>query len=226
MMQPVVRRAVVAIQAILFTACLLLPAGCNILGAIAAKAPKPDIEAAYKGMRDQTVGVMVWADRNSTLVDWPQVQLHVGGMLQEKLKKAAALPETEDLIGIRFPYEAASFIRYQKERPALEAAAITDVAPKLGVSRLIYIEVESLSTRAADAFSLKLGQMEVDLKVIEVHDGKGTLAFEDRIRVQFPKKSTKEGELKYTDSQIYTGTIHAMTTELALRFIKHPDDSP
>jgi hypothetical protein len=202
----------------------LLPAGCNILGAAASKMPKPDIDAAYKGLGGQKVGIMVWADRNSTLIDWPQVQLHVGALLQEKLKKAAV--DSEELKGIAFPYEAASFVRYQKERPALEASSILDVAPKLGVSRLIYVEVGNLSTRAAEAFSLKLGQMDVNLKVIEIENNKAKLAFEDQIAVQFPRKSPKEGELKYTDGQIYTGTLNEITTEMALRFIRHPDESP
>ncbi|HEX8343039.1 MAG TPA: hypothetical protein VF624_19205 [Tepidisphaeraceae bacterium] len=203
---------------------LLLPAGCNLLGAAAAKMPKPDIDAAYKGLAGQKVGIMVWADGNSTLIDWPQVQLHLGAMLQEKLKKASK--DSKELAGISFPYEAASFVRYQKEHPALEASSILDVAPKLGVTRLIYIEVGNLTTRAAEAFSLKLGQMDANLKVIEIENNKAKLVFEDAMAVQFPRKSPKEGELKYSDSQIYTGTINEITTEMALRFIRHPDDTP
>jgi hypothetical protein len=210
--------------AVIFAACLLLPTGCNLLGAVAGKMPKPDIDAAYKGLANQTVGIMVWADRSTILIDWPSIQLDMGAMLQEKLKRAA--PESkDDLKGISFPYEAASFVRYQRERPALEVSSITDVAPKLGVSRLIYVEVNSISTRAAESFALKLGQGDVTLKVIEVEGGKAKVAYEDRITVQYPKRSPKEGELNRTDRNMYVGTIDSLTTELALKFIRHPDDS-
>ncbi|HEX8323114.1 MAG TPA: hypothetical protein VF595_04295, partial [Tepidisphaeraceae bacterium] len=60
-----------------FAVVLLLGlSGCNVLGALAAKAPRPDVDAAYKGLAGQTVGVMVWADRG-TQIDFSRLQLDV-----------------------------------------------------------------------------------------------------------------------------------------------------
>ena len=50
-------------------------------------------------------------------------------------------------------------MRYQLDHPEVDTMPIGDIAPRLGVSRLIYIEVERFSTRADASISLFRGSI-------------------------------------------------------------------
>ncbi|MGN6505848.1 MAG: hypothetical protein ACTHM6_09820 [Tepidisphaeraceae bacterium] len=217
-----------------FTKRLLLPTtlllaglaahGCNVLGAIAAKAPRPDIAAAYQGLAHQTVGVMIWADR-SLLMDWPNLPLDMSNSIVNKLQQAIDA-ESKDVEGLKFPYPPASYVKYQKEHPAIENEPITSVAPRLGITRLIYVEVNDLSTRSDNGVALFLGRMNCTMKVIEIKDGKAKVAYqEDNIHVQYPEFAPKEGMLNKDDRTMYGGALDMMTSEIVKRLIQHPDDS-
>jgi len=209
----------------LLAALPLLAAGCNILGAAAAKAPRPDIEAEYKGLAHHSVGVVVWADR-SLVTDWPTLQLDIANSIMSKLK-AAQDAKSKDLEGTTFPYPAASFVKYQKEHPGLDEMPIADVAPRFGVDRIIYIEVNDFSTRADGAVALYYGQIDLAMKILEVENGKGkSVLNEESIKSHFPDKATKEGVLNSSDRAMYGGTINAVTTDIVTKLIQHPDDSP
>jgi len=203
----------------------LLAAGCNIIGAAAAKAPRPDIAAVYNGLAHHSVGVVVWADR-SLVTDWPTIQLDIANSIMTKLKVAQEA-KSKELEGTTFPYPAASFVKYQKEHPGLEALPITEVAPRFGVDRVIYIEVNDFSTRADGAVALYLGKIDVAMKILEVDKGKSKSVYDEAsIKSQFPDKATKEGVLNSSDRAMYGGTINAVTTDIVTRLIQHPDDSP
>ena len=200
-------------------------AGCNVIGAIVAKMPKPEIEAAYKGLAGKTVGVMVYADRALT-TDWPNLQIDLGNGIISKLLIAQDA-KVKDVKGTTFPYPPASFVKFQKEHPEIENAPVTEVAPRLGVQRLIYVEVNSLSTRAEGAIALYLGKMDVTMHVIEVDaNGKAKSAYdEDRITAQFPEKATSEGVLNGNERMMYGGVLDSISTEVVKRLIQHPDDA-
>lgn len=200
----------------------LLLVGCNILGAAAAKMPKPDIDAAYKGMAGQKVGVMVWADRTLRL-DWPSLQIDLGNSLEKKIKDAQR-NEQEEFIGTTFPNPAVSYVRYQMEHPEIEGQPITEVAAKLGVTRLIYVEVIDLTTRPEGSIGMFRGDAEASMKVVEVEGGRAKIAYEDNgITAEFPRTSPKEGTPRGNDRMMYVGVIDSLTTQMAVRFFKHPD---
>jgi hypothetical protein len=210
----------------LATSAVLL-AGCNIIGAVAGKAPKPDILAAYKGLAGQSVGIMVYVDPDAAM-NWPTLQLDMGNYLQHKLKDAQTDESLEDLKGTTFPYEPRSFVRYQRENPGLEALPITDVAPKLGVDRLIYLQVNEFTTRAEGTITMYLGRINVTMQVIEVDPATRTaaIAYSDpNLKIKFPRKAPDEGMLSGNDRVIYQGTVDEITTELAVKFFRHPDYS-
>lgn len=201
--------------------------GCNIFGAIAGKAPKPDILAAYNGLAGKSVGVMVYVDPNAAM-NWPTLQLDLANYLQFKLKEAQKDEKLEDLKGTTFPYEPRSFIRYQREHPGLEAMPITDVAPKFGVDRLIYVQVNDFTTRADGTITMYLGKIDVTLQVVEIDNAKkyATVAYSDpNIRIKFPRKAPDEGLLSGNDRKIYQGTLDEISTDLAVKFFQHPDYS-
>src|SRR3954452_19673539 len=162
---------------------------CNVLGFAAAALPPPTIRPRYTGLVGQTVGVLVWTDRGIR-VDWPSLPLDTGNAIQSKLKKASA----HDLDKTAFPVEPASILRYQQDHPEVDVEGVLELAPQLGVSRLLYVEVDDFSTRAAASLDLYRGSLSGTLKVIEIKDGKAKVAYEEpNIRAIYPPKSPEEG---------------------------------
>ncbi len=200
---------------------LLLPllSGCNILGFAAQALPPPTIAPAYKGLEGQTCAVMVWADPGIR-IDFASIQIDVAAALQKKLTSAD--PKEKKFITGNWPLRPESIVRYQQNNPQLENFPITDVAVKLGVGRVIYVEVHELATRSEDSSQLYKGNIAGAVKVIEVKDGKGKIAYEESdITGTFPTKGPPEGTTNSNDYQIYIGTLDQFTTALANRFREH-----
>ena len=131
----------------------LLNAGCDLLAATAGKIlPGDTVQPKYLGLAGQSVGVMVWTDRGVQL-DYPTLSLDLANSVQHKLLEAK---DEDELKKSTFPLQPASIVRYQEDHPDLDVKDITEVAPRLGVSRLIYVEVEDFGMRrpaAVDLFS-------------------------------------------------------------------------
>ncbi len=215
-------------RALLLPVLLMLgAAGCNIIGAVAGKAPKPDILAAYKGLAGKSLAIWVYVDPEVNM-NYPALQLDIANSVDSKLKAAQKDESLKDLIGTTFPVQPRSVVRYQRENPGVEALPITDVAPKLGIDRLIYIQINDFSTRAPGTIAMYLGTIDATLQVVEIDraTGKASVAYtEPAMRLQYPEKSPAEGELNKNDSIMYVGTVDAISTEIAMRFFQHPDYS-
>jgi hypothetical protein len=209
---------------------LLLNSGCEQGGAIAgviAQAIPRHVDAAYKGMANQTVVVMVWMDR-AMKNDYPDVQLDIAASLQGKLIKEAATNKPELLKGTEFPVLTSTVIRNQEDHPEWENQPITETAAQFDCTRVIYLEIKDFATHAG-APELFRGTLKGDLKVIEItKDGnkyKGKVAFTDTdIAVDFPKDSPNDGLPIGTEYSITSGTVDAFTTEVAKRFYPHDED--
>ena len=205
-----------------FAFCLLpfLLGGCSIFGVAAQALPPTTIKPVYEGLRGQTVGVMVWVDRGLRM-DYPPLQIDVANATQLKLMNSKA----SQLKGTTFPVKPASIVKFQQDYPEVEAESIADVAPRLGVSRLIYIEVEDFGTRSHGAAELFRGSAEVTLRVIEVNRGAGKVAYEENgIAVTFPEKAPAEGIPNATDRKIYIGTVDALSSLIARKFVPYAEE--
>src|SRR5437764_6342318 len=67
-------------------ALLLGGTGCNVIGAAAQVLARPgDTDAAYKGLANQTVAVMVWVDRGPAL-DYPMLQSDIAKSMTINLR--------------------------------------------------------------------------------------------------------------------------------------------
>ncbi|MBV8779759.1 MAG: hypothetical protein JO353_00045 [Phycisphaerae bacterium] len=197
---------------------LLLPAGCQLFAAAAAVTPQLE-SARYNGLAGQSIGVMVWADRGIS-IDWPTIQLDMAGSIQSKLKTAQAA-KTKELKDSTFPVEPASIVRYQRDHPETESQDITEVAPKLNVSRLVYVEISDFRTRSAQAIELFRGSIDATVKIVEVNNGQAKIAYQEEIRAVFPKKSQPEGSIDGQDYPIYLGTIDSFTDSVMQMLMKH-----
>jgi hypothetical protein len=205
---------------------LLFTSGCKILGVLYAKtAPPPIIPAAYKGLTNQSVAIMVWAGEG-TMIDFPDVRLDIAGSLQTKLQQAVKT-KTKELVGVTFPTSPAAVVRFQQNHPELEAVTPAEVAAKLGARRVIYVELENLQTRSDASVELFRGSASATVKVIEIPEGaaKGTVAYDEgRIAAVFPPHAREEGRPDGNDFTYYRGTVDALTTELAKRFVPHEEE--
>jgi hypothetical protein len=208
----------------LLVLCLAgLCSGCQLLGVLASKAPDPTVGPKYKGLANQKVGVMVWADR-ATSIDWPHLQLDVTRGIQARLSDAAhAKNPPAELKGTTF-VAPESVVRYQQDHPEIETESVTDIAPRIDITRLIYLEINQFSTRPEESLELYRGSLSGNLKVVEVVNGRAKIAYqEDNIKVVYPEDSPEEGIPGGDDLQMYEKTLDAFSTQVANRFLTHTE---
>src|SRR5262249_21367891 len=152
---------------------------CEFPGIIAAKAlPADTVKPKYVGFASQSVGVMVWTDRG-VQVDYPSLGLDLANSVQRKLAEETK-NKKEELKGTFFPVQPASIARYQIDHPTLDFKDVTEVAPKLGVTRLIYLEVEDFGTRAPASVELYRGSMSTSLKVVEIDGDHAAIPYSEQ----------------------------------------------
>ena len=221
-----IRRLIFPFSIFLFP---FLISGCTVLGVAAYKLKPPEtIKPKYTNLVNQTVGIMVWADRGIR-IDWQNLQIDVGNGIEHKLKEQTlddkGKPKAKSLIGVTYPYPPASFARYQRDHPETEAMAITDVAPRLGVSRLIYVEIEDFATRSDQTVELFRGQAKATVRVLEIADGNAKVAHTwENVQVSWPPKIPPEGIPNAGDQRIYVGTVDLFSTEIAQLFYPYQVD--
>ena len=201
----------------------LTPAGCAVFGVAASALPVADVPARYTGLKGHSVAVMVWADRG-VQIDYPALRLDVASGVQAKLQQAKKARKNE-LRETTFPYPAASVVRFQEDHPEIADQQVVDVAPRLKVDRLIYVELHDLQTRADSSVDLYRGTALASVKVIAVDPstGKGKAVYEEsNIAAAFPPSAPPEGLPGLGDGRTYRGTVDRLTTLIAYRFFSHP----
>jgi hypothetical protein len=223
MMLPRRGTASVALRLCLVPLLTLLPAGCSILGLAATAVPEADVPARYTGLKDHSVAVIVWADRG-VQIDYPALRLDVATGVQAKLQQAKGAKKAE-LRNITFPHPAASVVRFQEDHPEWLEQQITEVAPRLKVDRVVYVELQNLETRADQAIDLFRGTALASIKVIAIdpETGRGKAVYEEsNISASFPPSVPPEGFPGLGDQRVYRGTVDRLTTLIAFRFFSHP----
>ena len=210
----------IALMGLVLLAC----AGCEPVGAVASKvAGDDDVPASYAGLKGQTVGVLVWADAG-IVIDHPRIFADIADSLQNKLQQAKDADVTE-LKGTKFLANN-KVLRFQDAHPESQADSAEQIALKLPLTRLIYVEVGSLSIHPNNSLDLSRGEALANVKVVEVANGKARSVYEnDNIRGVYPPNSPPEGMPGLDDDTVYHKSVDALTTELAKLFITHPEDT-
>lgn len=205
-----------ALLALLFTA-----SGCNVLGVAANAMPQANIPARYADLRGRSVAVLVWLPRGLE-VDYPALRLELTSAIQGKLQRAQAAGRGE-LKAATFPHTAASLVRFQEDHPELERTPIVTVAPRLGVQRLLYVELENFQTRSDQTVELFRGSATVAVRVVEIENGNAKVAYEaSGLTVTYPPTAPPEGLPNTGDSRISRGTVDLLSTAIAKQFYAHP----
>lgn len=205
-------------------ACLALAAACGCLeeGRSHGPAlfPRDDAPpaATYKGLDGQTCAIMVWPDW-AVSTDYPQLQMDLARSLHDRL--SARFAGKKGAAGATQFMNPASVVRYQREHPEFSALPITEVAPKLGAARVIYVEITAFETHSPTSIMLLRGRAQATLRVVEVAGGKAKVAFEDaRIEAYFPPDAP-DGVIatdKMHPRTIYAGVLARLADLLAARF--------
>lgn len=201
---------------------LALLSGCAIFGFLASRAPLPDTDAAYKGMTGETVAILVDADEAQRL-DFPNIEADIANAVQSHL----ILSKSKPLASTRFvdPY---SVVQFQRNHPELKGMPVTDVAPRLGATRVLYVELREFSTRSDVAVDLFRGSALGNVRVVEVtpnQPGSAKVTFkEDDIRAKFPAGQSEGQPLSdaVNPDTMYLGTVQTLALEIAERFYQHP----
>lgn len=209
-------------------AALLLPLltlalnGCEAIGAIGAKTVSTVIAPSYVGLKGQSIGVMVWADDGYRWDDNALV-LDVMQGVANKLKGAQARG-AEELKGATFPRAAGpdAIYAFQANHPEAAAEPITDVAPRLGVTRLIYIEINDFNLHSGAVVELTRGHLSGTVKVVEVTGRTARIVNPDTVEVTWPKQSPDEGLPGIERRDAYIGTVDAFCTAVVEKFVTHP----
>jgi hypothetical protein len=196
--------------------------------------PPADIAPAYKGLANQTVGVMVWVDRG-VRVDYPNLQADIARDLTTKLNQATKPRDPKDkaqseVANIRY-LDPMAIVRFQADHPELEGTPSKDVAVRLGVTRVIYLEVYSFETRPNESIDLFKGTLLSKMEVLEVSPPTAPGAAKvakiaytdgDMRSVYPPKRPEGVGGTDVNAEYIYRKTVDQYTTDVALTFITHP----
>ena len=202
---------------------MLTCAGCQLAGVAAAKLQgEEDISPAYSGLKGQRVAIMVWADEGVAM-DHPNIRADVADGLRGKLQQCIDA-ELDDLKNTTF-LSTAQVLRFQDAHPEAQADSAEQIALRFPATRLIYVEVESLSLHPSDSLDLSRGQVMADVKAVEVANGRAKLAYQiDSVGGVYPKQAPPEGMPGLSDELVYHKTIDLLTSELAKLFITHEAD--
>jgi len=214
-----------AASCIVFAIILAALSGCAAVSVVANAIPQT-VPPKYAGLAGQSVAVMVWADRG-TRIDYPNLQLDTAAAIQKLLLQAQSSSEAKEvLLNTTFPLEPRSVARYQLDHPEIEAMAITDFAPNLGITRLIYIEIEQFSTRSQMAIDMYRGSVTTTMTIVEVLGPKQARIVyqENDVRAVFPPKSKPEGVPVGRDDVMYNGVIKELAHEVVNRLVPYEQD--
>lgn len=215
------RPALVFMLSVLLAAGTCALYGCEAVGVVAnAASGNAQVAPSYTGLKGQRVGILVWVD-SAVAIDHPALQGEVARGLQDKLQQALNAKE-DNLKGVVLT-KADKILQFQEDHPELQNASAQEIAPQLNVTRLIYIEIQSLSLHPNRTVDLTRGSVIGDLKVLEVAGDKAQVAYqEDNVNVTYPPHTPPEGTTGLDDDDVYNKAVDAFTTELAKRFITHP----
>ncbi|MGE5612467.1 MAG: hypothetical protein ACM359_24680 [Bacillota bacterium] len=197
---------------------LLLVGGCgNDRSLFDEGEPEESPALTYKGLAGQKCAILVWAD-SRIRSEYNQVQVDLGRLLVADLapKKEGEKP---DPTGVQF-IDPRSVVRFQREHPEFDGMAVTQVAPKLGAARVIYVEISELQTQSPRSILLLSGYAKATLRVVEVYDTEVKIAFEEPgITVHYPHNAPA-GVVpndQVNEQSIYQGTLTSLASKLAAR---------
>ncbi len=179
--------------------------------------------STYSGLTGQSAAIMIWADF-ATRTEFNRIQVDLASAIQkqvieppgQKKDEKKARPPAVEFVDPR------SVVRFQREHPETDGMPIVELAPRLGVPRVVYIELEDFQTQSPKSIMLLKGHAQVTLRVIEVAGGKARVAFEERSIVADYPRNAPEGMApsdQVDPRTIYEGTVNLLARKIATRLV-------
>jgi hypothetical protein len=159
-------------------------------------------------------------------IDWPSLKLDLSRGIQSRLQQQAQQKKDrpKELEGTTFAAPE-SVIRFQRDHPETDTQPIIEVAPRMNIDRLIYIEIEQFHTRPEQSLELFRGSITASLKVVEIADGKAKVAYQrEKLHVDYPAKGPEEGTPGLGDADVYEKTLEAFAIQVVNEFVPHSAD--
>ena len=206
------------------TLALCLLSGCDGETGLAGDVDHDKPAKTYSGLNQQKCAVMVWTDLRIR-AEYGQIQLDLARLIQNQLAVQSVPEDDRDDKKKNKPriefVDAASVVRFQREHPEIDGAPVMNVAPRLGASRVIYIEIEDFSAQSPTSIMILKGTAQVTLRILEVADRKAKVVFEEPgIKATFPPHAP-EGVIpndKVNVRTIYEGTLKELADRITARF--------
>jgi hypothetical protein len=213
------RRAVAVLAAGALVAVSMGSAGC-IAGAVGAlgqqieRGKKLDVPAAYDGLENRSVAVIVNADY-ATLVEHPsvvgQITANVAVRIARSVKGASVLPPGQVL-------------DWQYRTPQWRALAYGEIAKELGVDRLVYIDLYEYRLNPVGNSYIWDGVSGGNMGVVE-SDGLAPdeFAFTTNVIVRFPDQEGV-GRESARGEDIERGLLTLFVQHASWVFYRHIED--
>jgi hypothetical protein len=166
---------------------------------------------------------MVWADRG-TRIEYDSLRLDLARGIQDKLQKTQ-VNKASELQGAQFPRDRNpdALYAFQENNPGYEAQPMTSIAPRLGVTRLIYVEVQNFQLHSEQVLELFRGSITATVQVIEVTGGTAKVGYTDTVSAVYPANAPEEGLPNLGERKTYQGTLDAFTTAVTQRFVEYEE---
>jgi hypothetical protein len=216
-------RLVLCIVSLVAPVALIANAGCEPLGVVAHDVVgMQQVAPAYAGLKGQHVAIMVWADEG-VLLDHPHITADIARDLQDKLQQGVEA-NADELKKTTF-FSVSKVLQYQEAHPESQTDPPEQIALQFPATRLIYIEVQSLSLHPGQSEDLWRGQAVASVKVIdsETRNPRTVFATENVVG-SYPDNSPPEGLPGMNEDQVYSKSLDALTTDIGKLFITHDQD--
>lgn len=174
--------------------------GCQLVGFVGSsvyRAGSTQVKAKYTGLTDRNFAVIVAADR-AIQADFPDV---VGIVTSEITRRVADPKNNPGANGIVAPEDV---LRFQYQFPGWIALSPAELVAKLGVDRLIYVDMQEFRLTDPGNPYLWNGRASASISVIEAENDLGAVApFREFVTVRFPDNdSTSPNEIPSSTVQL------------------------
>ncbi len=136
-------------------------AGCQAIGwaahGMSGGVTKQQVKAQYLGLQNKTIAVVVAAD-DFTLFRYPEAPF--------KTCRAISARISDEIPGARV-VDPRQIVRFQKDNPYWNTLLLSDLLKRLGVERLVYVDLVEYETHEAGNQHVGQGKIVANVNVLE-----------------------------------------------------------
>lgn len=172
------------------------------------------VKAQYTGLENQTFAVLVATDEYTTFT-YPAAAGAIGRSVTADI--ASSVPGSK-------PMDPQQVLQFQKQNPYWITIPYGQLIQRLGVDRLVIIDLVEFTLREPGNAHVWQGQMVGNIGVAEAGANNGNaLSFTSIIKARFPDDSSRVGVLDSDDKTIQLGLVSDFTRKTVNLFRDHQD---